>query len=1570
MNIPRTPSRVRVLLVASCLAFLLLAPSLSQRAGAASVIRGTNWFPIGPAPIDPGYGGPATGRVSAIAVNPANPSDVWIGGASGGVWRSVNGGLDWTPMSDRTEALAVGDIRLADCIVSGCARVYVGTGEGSIRRDTLHGRGLLVGTATPDPLLPFSWTLRGQAEFDLASIVKVVLDPTTSGSLQRIYVAVSSGVTASSTESTVTAPAPPQGYGIYQSDNNGGSWTKLSIPGTSGAKPTDLEIDPQDSNLLWAGFLGKGIFKGVRSPGPNTFTWCPLDAGNGVAVCGGTSGSLPDSSVTTFDWVEIALHHPAGPNATLYALFGNCPDPICNSCAPTIYKSTNGGGHWTQKNAAAPPAYSRYTHVLTIDPANDDHLFYGAVGLWRSLNSADNFDSTGDSVDDDIMSVPFPNQLHPDQHGLVFADPGGGCTVQQCNVPGNNCTMYSANDGGVYVSTNSGCSWTARNTGLQLTGFQSIGASPLTPNVVGGTQDNGTSMFTGGSTWAIQAGADTSGTVIDLDNPLRMYSVTNAGPACSLVRAIEWTTTGGPPYLGSSTTSDDSSFYPMLVQDTTAPHPFYYGTNKLLKSTNDAAVFNDISPVLGGMTFQAELGRNNPITAVAVAPNNPDRIYLAYYDGQVYTSSAPCPMAGCWTSVGGAGHGLPAGVAVTWIAVDPGNDQIAYLGLAGFFSGAHLYKTTNAGGIWSPSAGAGLNALPSVPVDTIAVEPSEPLNVWAGIDGNLTRDTVWKSTDGGASWSAFSNGLPNVPVYQLSIVERDLGASGKVGQVFAGTHGRGAYVLTTPFLTNYEGWVNGSIWDIPVYGHGYLPGESCTMQVIQSDGTICAQGGIDARGGMIETDGDGRLVTSNGGFYIDQPVAWACFNGTCVNGTPIADCNDDANGDGIPDLISAVIVRCGGLTGIDNILGCPALNNPPTNILGLDTLIGSPVSAAASAGRTGVQAPAAGGKFHLMPAVQSGDGSSRTLCDVTVPFAAGDDDPTILQRAADLVNADAACQVAGVKAGVTKEPDGFEEDMFQPARLHLADPLVTGTQMVTTLMANPGEATDSCFDLEAIGVPVVGSILIMKVRFDTLPGGALGGGIRLVEHSPIGPCEIEVPTTPGWTAADVAANVQQALQAPGIPGPHPRCPARSNPRDTSFGDPAGRSLVSVLASGFTVCVNDPGIGVGIVLDETCFADADCNDFNPCTQERCDVVAHHCDRQPVPNGTACNDGNACTQGNACFGGLCGTPIVCNDQNFCTTDRCDPLSGRCVFRPTCDDGNPCTLDSCSPTAGQCLHQPAPGATCNDADPCTVQDVCVPSGSQASAVCHGTTVTCNDGDPCTVDRCDQGTGQCLRSPVVCNDGNSCTVDSCDHATGACRADPLSGPCDDGNPCTTDDRCSFIPGANSIACVGQQPSCSDGNLCTLDFCDADTGACSNPPLSCDDGRTCTADVCDKGTGICTHTAAGLGEVSPLDFADRVTFSWPATPPGVVLWNSYRGTIPPGLLGSRLPGAVYDHVCFESDNTFGDGPTTSTDRSDPPLGRAYYYDLTAENSCAEGPLGSATSGGARPNPFPCPTPP
>ena len=1158
--------RILPLVMTAAVAVVSIFSVSIHPAGAA--IEGTTWFPIGPAPIDGFFKGGATGRASAVAVNPANVDDIWLGTAAGGVWHSRDAGMNWEPESDRQPALAIGAIALDGCSAAGCGVIYAGTGENAIRRDTYYGAGLLIGGETGGEISQFIWTQRTGSPFDfrLGSINDVVLDPTTSGATKRIFVTFSSGVTLAAPESTVTSPTPSGGYGIFRSDDQGATWSKLTVSGSNDAKPTDLEMDATDHNTLFAGFLGRGVFR--STDGGNT--WCPLNAG--IPKPGGCPNqSLPNVGTTVFDHVEITIA-PSN-HQVVYATFGMCADRLIQNCRPAIFRSNNGGQTWAERltgvatdgsGTSMAVGYSHYTHALAVDPTNPDVVLLGGVALWRSTNGDTN-PMTFSLSDASLGAGSGISSIHSDHHEIVFH-------------PTSTSRVYATGDGGFAISTNGGVSWTPRNDDLQITGFQSIASSPLTGAVIGASQDNSGQLWNGSRRWKhLPCCGDGGYSFLDFDSVMTMYAGTNFG---DLKRSDNGGTSWSSVNSGIPST-DPRLFYNPVVQAPGGGHPLFYGTNRLFRSTNDGGLWTAVSPVLAtgaapdlvtGSSESAHLANpgQNVITAIGVAPSNSDRVYVGYYGGQVFRSNpAPCDTPGCWLSIN---TGLP-NAPVSRIAVHPTLPDTAYITFSGFGSFARVWKTTNGGTSWN-AVTTGLPA--GVPATTVSIEPSVPQRVYVGLDSGPDGASLFRSTNGGGSWSAFSNGLPNAPVYEISIDETH-------GRMYAATHGRGAFVLGKPFISNFEGCSDGGIWDIPVFGQNFLPNQgSCTMSILQTNGSVCATGTVDVMGGTIRTDNNGVLETSLVNMWSGKKVAWACYNGNCLNNTPISQCNDDADGDGDVDPISTVTVTCGGQIAIATVTGCPPLDNPPTSVieLGLSGFAGSGGGGGGLAVAT-AEVPAnreKTGVLHLVVSLQRVVGT-RSLCSVAVPYTLGETDEQVLARARDAVAASPTCAANGVQAILDPGHAGPSEDEFpRPPRLLLQAPSLNGSQLITAVQTDPGRNTGTCVRLGDLGVPVLNQLQIMKIRLLTPPAGAAGGSIDLVEESSLGACALAVPTTAGQSGAQIAAAVDAAVHTPGIPGPHPQCPADRNPRDivSLMG-----FLVSVQATSLELCSHDPNVGFDI-----------------------------------------------------------------------------------------------------------------------------------------------------------------------------------------------------------------------------------------------------------------------------------------------------------------------------------------------------------------------------------------------------
>ena len=325
------------------------------------------------------------------------------------------------------------------------------------------------------------------------------------------------------------------------------------------------------------------------------------------------------------------------------------------------------------------------------------------------------------------------------------------------------------------------------------------------------------------------------------------------------------------------------------------------------------------------------------------------------------------------------------------------------------------------------------------------------------------------------------------------------------------------------------------------------------------------------------------------------------------------------------------------------------------------------------------------------------------------------------------------------------------------------------------------------------------------------------------------------------------------------------------------------------------CVYAPIYGCGGL----CAVDGDCaQDGNPCTAATCDKAAGKCATAPLKDGSACDDGKFCTIGEACTKGACtgSQPKGCDDGNVCTWDVCTEAAKGCTTLvkgggcsdgdgctvgdtcsagvckagapKACNDWNPCTADSCDSKTGQCVFAPIAGC----AKSCAADADC-PKPSVACEVVYCATdktckskpepnnATCDDGSACTaLDLCLGGKCAGLNAKN-CDDADPCTVDSCDAKAGSCGHVAGVGPCQDGDLCTSNDACK-----DGKCASGTTKVCNDGNSCTVDSCNAKTGACVFAPTpGCggfcteakhcgDDGNPCTVEACGAG-GKCSST-------------------------------------------------------------------------------------------------------------------
>jgi hypothetical protein len=259
------------------------------------------------------------------------------------------------------------------------------------------------------------------------------------------------------------------------------------------------------------------------------------------------------------------------------------------------------------------------------------------------------------------------------------------------------------------------------------------------------------------------------------------------------------------------------------------------------------------------------------------------------------------------------------------------------------------------------------------------------------------------------------------------------------------------------------------------------------------------------------------------------------------------------------------------------------------------------------------------------------------------------------------------------------------------------------------------------------------------------------------------------------------------------------------------------------------------------------------------------------KDAAPDGSA--DGNSADSGTDSdtatadvASGKCAVPAVCDDDNPCTIDGCDPNLGCTLTVLACGDDDPCTMDRCDVQTGTCLH---PADACDDGNACT-EGSCV-----AGSGCEWTATDCSDGNSCTSDGCSPGSG-CINTTLDCNDFVSCTTDSCDPTSGCKHVQTTpgqccesAGDCEDGATCTSHSCSQGVCQTTLLtACCTKNKDCDDGIACTADSCNLATGTCQFAPVTgpgccvtdkdCDDGAVCTADSCVQST--CGHTLLCCG--------------------------------------------------------------------------------------------------------------
>lgn len=517
------------------------------------------------------------GRIASLAVHPSFPDTLFIGAASGGVFRSYDRGQTFEPILDDALSLAIGDLDIAP---SDPQTLYVGTGEanaggGSIAYD---GAGLYKSTNGGD-----SFTYIGLPQS--GSIGRIAVHPSNP---DHAYVAAMG---------KLYAPNPERG--IYRTTDGGQTWEQvLYLNDSTGG--IDLAIHPYHPDTLYA-----ALWERVRRPdyykygGDGSGVYRSYDGGDTWEQL---SGGLPGGENGR---IGLALS-PSSPN-TLYAQYIS---PFGDDFE--VYRSNDGGDTWspTGTNGATGPSFMWWFGRMFPHPTDAETVFLPSLPMYRTTDGGQNWEAVTPGV-------------HVDQHDLYID-------------PNNPDYMVLGNDGGLYISEDGAQSWSHRES-LPITQFYTCEIDYSNPlRRYGGTQDNGTVRTTSGgiSNWQAIWSGDGFYCLVDPEDNQFVYLESQNG---RLRRSVN----GGTSFqsaLAGIFSSDRRNWSTPVAMNPQNPRSLYYGTFRVYKSVNRAVFWQPISEDLTGGETGDNLTYGT-ITSIAVSPVDTQIIYTGSDNGRVWRTS-------------------------------------------------------------------------------------------------------------------------------------------------------------------------------------------------------------------------------------------------------------------------------------------------------------------------------------------------------------------------------------------------------------------------------------------------------------------------------------------------------------------------------------------------------------------------------------------------------------------------------------------------------------------------------------------------------------------------------------------------------------------------------------------------------------------------------------------------------------------------------------------------------------------------------------------------------------------
>ena len=720
-----------------CLAQPAPATSANGRAKSPfeSAMSQLNWRSIGPANMG--------GRTADVEGVPGDPNTVYAATASGGLWKTTNGGTTWKPIFERHGTLSIGDIALAP---GNPDVIWVGTGESNVRNSVSFGDGVYKSTDGGN-----TWQHLGLKESERISAI--VINPQNP---DIVYVGALGH-----------AFGPNEERGVFMTTDGGKTWTKtLYVDNQHGV--SDLEIDPSNPNILYAGMWSferkpwthrsgsekGGVFKSVDGGR----TWNKLT--NGLPKLIGRIG------------VRVA---PSNPNV-VYA--------IVEAKDGTLYRSNDRGETFqmVSKNAQIVSRGFYYTTVR-VNPLNENQIYAVASTLFTSVDGGKTFRS-------------ITSRSHIDFHALWID-------------PKNPKRMWHGQDGGIGVSYDGGETWEAVYN-MPLGQFYQIHADNRLPfyYVMGGLQDNGS--WTGPSRtrepsgimnddWRMVSFGDGFYVINNPDQPEEYLSESQGGNiVLTDFRSREqqlvnpWGRgSGGGPAEGQKFRFNWNSPIVLSQHEKTT---VYFAGNVVFKSPDFGRTWQQISSDLttnnpeklkdsGGPVAVENTGAeyHSTIISLGESPVDKSQLWVGTDDGNVQLTK---DGGKSWSNLIRNFSGVPANSPVSHIEPSRTGAGVAYVAFDRHMFDdfrPYIFKTTNGGQSWSNISG---NLPAKAYVQIIREDPKNTALLYAGTELGL-----YASYDGGKNWIALNlKNLPNVSVHDIVVHPRE-------NDLILATHGRSIWIF-------------------------------------------------------------------------------------------------------------------------------------------------------------------------------------------------------------------------------------------------------------------------------------------------------------------------------------------------------------------------------------------------------------------------------------------------------------------------------------------------------------------------------------------------------------------------------------------------------------------------------------------------------------------------------------------------------------------------------------------------------------------------------------------------------